>query len=340
GKRGGRELVFDEPVASTVKEALEGFASGRFETQAEVQRFLESKPEFPKDMPGGKIRPYTITRFLKKPIYAGYVESKAFKVSLRPGQHDGIISFETHETIQRRLKDGGYAPARKDINRDFPLRGFVCCGACSKPMTAAWSKGKYRKYPYYKCQTKGCPEHGKSLPRAEVEGKFEDIIRGLTPTDNLFRLVKDLVDQILDQRLAQMEAMRSALRNEITQIETNINELLNRIVETQSSSVISAYENKIEQLEREKFLTAEKLEKAIRPKLTSTQFIELPMRFLSNPWKIWDSGNLVLQRLVLRLVFSERLEYVRGDGYRTPKTTLPFNVLRQFRSEKMEMVMP
>lgn len=35
---GGKILVRDEPSASRIKEALEGFASGRFQTQAEVIR--------------------------------------------------------------------------------------------------------------------------------------------------------------------------------------------------------------------------------------------------------------------------------------------------------------
>lgn len=84
-KRGGKELVFDEPLASIAKEALEGFACGRFETQAEVKRFLESQPDYPKDLPSGKIRSYTVTRFLKKIVYAGYVESKTWNVSPRMG---------------------------------------------------------------------------------------------------------------------------------------------------------------------------------------------------------------------------------------------------------------
>ncbi|MEO1611062.1 MAG: hypothetical protein AAFU55_01700 [Pseudomonadota bacterium] len=34
----------DEPRASILQEALEGYAGGRFETQAEVKRVLESQP--------------------------------------------------------------------------------------------------------------------------------------------------------------------------------------------------------------------------------------------------------------------------------------------------------
>lgn len=44
----GKMLVRDDPVASVVQEALEGYASGRFEAQADVMRFLQSNPLFPK----------------------------------------------------------------------------------------------------------------------------------------------------------------------------------------------------------------------------------------------------------------------------------------------------
>ena len=44
----GRMLVRHEPLASIVQEALEGYASGRFDLQAEVKRWLETQPAFPK----------------------------------------------------------------------------------------------------------------------------------------------------------------------------------------------------------------------------------------------------------------------------------------------------
>src|SRR5690606_3946095 len=45
----GRVLVRDEPMASIIQEGLQGFASGRFETQAELMRFFEQFAEFPRD---------------------------------------------------------------------------------------------------------------------------------------------------------------------------------------------------------------------------------------------------------------------------------------------------
>jgi hypothetical protein len=42
----GQVLVRDEPMASILQEALEGYASGRFQIPVEVVRFLESQPCF------------------------------------------------------------------------------------------------------------------------------------------------------------------------------------------------------------------------------------------------------------------------------------------------------
>ena len=39
--------------------------------------------------------------------------------------------------------------------------------------------------------------------------------------------------------------------------------------------------------------------------------IELALKFLSNPCKLWESGNLTLQKMVLRLAFAEHLAYSR-----------------------------
>ncbi|MDF0596324.1 recombinase family protein [Psychromarinibacter halotolerans] len=333
----GKVLVRDEPNASALQEALEGYASGRFETQVEVKRFLERQPSFPKDLPGGEIRNQRIYDMLTRVIYAGYIEAPNWNVSLRKAQHEGLISFETFEKIQARLKGTAKAPARKDINEDFPLRGFVLCDDCSKPLTACWSQGKSKKYPYYLCPTKGCPSYRKSIKREELEGEFEDVLQTLQPTEGLFALVKAMFRDAWDMRLAQASEDTKGVKANIKQIEKQVDQLLDRIVDASSDSVVSAYEKRIAKLEREKVLAEEKLAKSGKPRHTFEESFEHAMRFLSNPWSIWKNSDLTLKKTVLRLAFVEPLPYRRNQGLRTPNLALPFKALGDICGHKCEM---
>ena len=103
-------LVRDEPVASVVTEALEGFASGRFETQAEVQRHLQDHPLFPKDK-SGIVRHQRVGILLNQCLYAGYLEMPSWGIDMRPAQHEPLIAFDTYRQIQRRMSGGIYARA-------------------------------------------------------------------------------------------------------------------------------------------------------------------------------------------------------------------------------------
>lgn len=92
----GKILVRDEPVASIIQEALEGYAAGRFQLQVEVKRFLESFPEYPKDRKG-EVRNQRVIELLTRVLYAGYVESDDWQVSLRPWRHEELISLEAYK---------------------------------------------------------------------------------------------------------------------------------------------------------------------------------------------------------------------------------------------------
>lgn len=130
----GKVLVRDEPLATVIQQALLGYADGRFQTKAEVKRFLEQCPEFPKNARGG-VTNEEVNRILSRVVYAGYIESEKSNVSLRPARHEGLIDFPTYMRIQERKNEAAYVPARKNLDADFPLRGFVACGDCGNPLS-------------------------------------------------------------------------------------------------------------------------------------------------------------------------------------------------------------
>ncbi|MEM7198394.1 MAG: recombinase family protein, partial [Pseudomonadota bacterium] len=182
---GGKILIRDEPLASIIQEGLEGFASGRFGSQAELVRFFEQYPAFPRDK-HGDVRFQRVNEILSRTIYAGYLDHAAWGVRMLKGQHEPLISLEAHHQIQDRLSGKNRVPARKDVREDFPLRGFIKCGDCGNPLTANWSKSKTgKKHPYYLCFTKGCPSYRKSIRRDALEGDFGALLKRMQPAQKL-----------------------------------------------------------------------------------------------------------------------------------------------------------
>ncbi|UWQ35020.1 recombinase family protein [Leisingera sp. M527] len=336
----GKILTRDEPIASIVQEALEGFAMGRFQSQAEVKRFLESQPAFPKDLSGGLIRQWKVSKMLRRVTYAGYIEAPDWGVSLRKGHHEPLISFETYTRIQERLNGSTRAPARKDLNEDFPMRGFVLCNDCGEPLTACWSKGKTKRYPYYLCDTRGCESYRKSVRRADIDEGFEAFLQALQPTKQLFGLVRDMFIAAWDMRLAQAKKQKSELEKQLRDTSKQVDAFLDRIVNADNPALIEAYEQRLDKLGRERILLEEKAGKIIPPKGRLEEFIELSLEFLSNPWDIYKNGSLAIKKTVQRLAFEEPVRYCRKQGYRTPKITLPFKVLDDLNHQKCDMVPP
>lgn len=178
------------------------------------------------------------------------------------------------------------------------------------------------------------------IRRDVLEGDFAEVVRSLQPSEGLYALVKAMFKDVWTQRMAQAETMLHGLKREAVQVDKKIENLLDRIVDTENPRVITAYEKRLSKLETDKLVLAEKQQNGVKPAHSFDDLFELATNFLANPWKLWESGQLTLKRTVLRLAFSERIAYCRNEGLRTPKTTLPFKVLEGLHRGKCEMAEP
>lgn len=99
-------------------------------------------------------------------------------------------------------------------------------------------------------------------------------------------------------------------------------------------------EARIEKLERQKIVLAERVETTVPPKGRLEDCIELALNFLSNPWNIYKNGDFAMRQTVLRLVFAEPLIYGQNGAYGTPEFSFPFKYLRGLSGAKSGMVLP
>ena len=251
GPTGGRVLVLDEPNASILKEALEGFASGRFQTQVDVQNFLTEKRYCYKGN-FKRVSVEQVKRILTQKLYAGLVFVKSWN-SGSEGNHPAIISTECFDKIQKRLSlKSNKKFSRKCDNEDFPIRGFALCPNCKKAYTGSWTKGRNDIYPYYRCNTKNCNLPKKSIKRDVLEEFFADALKQVAPTQQIIELTKAISIDVYNRRIQHQDSIISGYKNDINELEKQIQSAIDKLIATRIEAVQKGLESKIEILEKEK----------------------------------------------------------------------------------------
>ena len=336
---GARTLVPDEPIASVVRECLEGYACGRFQSIMEVKRHMETFACIKKNAKG-EVYINSAREMLKRPLYAGLVRVPKWGPELYKGIHEPLITVQTWRRIQDRMEGKAYAPARKDLNADFPLRGAVACSSCGNNLTAAWANGRSARYPYYWCQNKDCSEHRKSIRKDQIEGDFESLLRSLRPLPTLFETGRAMLSDVWQMRLDGAKARRDVARSKLSAIERKLATVTDRLLETDSPTIIRTYERQLEKLEDERAELRELSTKTGQPVGQFEDIYRTAMEFIANPWKLWASDALEHKRMLLKLVFPDGLEYCRKTGYRTAETPMIFRLLSGSHTPKCEMVEP
>ncbi len=331
----GKLAVIDEGKGKIIREALEGYACGRFPEQENVRRFLADK-----DINKGKpVYLDYVKRMLVRVFYAGYIEYLPWKVSRRLGKHEGLIDISTYEKIQARLNGKSTTHVKNYLNEDFPLRSFVLCSECNQPYTASWSKGRSSKFPYYRCKTNGCSERNKSTRKVLLETQFEDILRGINPTEGVLKLTKAIIVDLWSKKMATVNEQQGKVAKELGKIDTERARFIDLVGRATDERVVAAYEEKIGSLsEKENTLKGSLSEyEKHRPNIETAA--DIVIDFLKNPLEQWQKGNIYTKKLVLQLVFERNLAYNRKSGFETAFLSLPLRVFTLPVAQKSSVVL-
>ncbi len=328
----GKLLVPDEK-ADAIKEALEGFASDRFRDQADVRKYLESR-----NIKNGKPVYFEyVKRLLSRSIYAGFIEYLPWEVSRRIGHHQAIIGVETYEKVQEKL--GGKKYKRCVEREDFPLRGLVVCSECGRMFTAAWSKGRKNKYPYYRCQRIWCKS--RDVRKETVEGEFIKTLKNLSPKKEAALLAERVIMDVWEKKVSELKHLIEASSKSVRGLEREKEDLVGKIVKMQSDSVLRALEARIEEVDRK---IKDERESSSLKKIDGESYgtaAEVVLGMLKNPAFMWENGGYKGQRLITKLVFVGNPVYDRNLGYGTENLSVAvrlFELIQAQESHDVEVV--
>jgi site-specific DNA recombinase len=124
-------------------------------------------------------------------------------------------------------------------------------------------------------------------------------------------------------RQAQIAQRGKALEDEIRKLDSKIEQLMDGLIETDSDSMIKAYETRIKKVETDRAVLAEKSGQSLRPTRSFDAALRTALDFIAKPHKLWSSGRLCDRHAVLKLAFPGGFQYHRNTGLRTAETPLP-----------------
>lgn len=218
--RKGTNITPDPASAPFIRMAFEEYSSGNhtFETLASYlsQRGLRTRSEK---------RPIKqhMEKVLKNHIYYGEMKvwDKSFKGAFEP-----IISEELFWRCQSTRKTkSAHAQRRTAENPHFPLRRFVLCNLCEKPLTGSTSIGRMgRGYPYYHHQFQGCV-NATFVPAPILETAFSRLLATITPTPQFFALFSEILKRQWFRLAAERREVADQLHGELATLQDERNQV-------------------------------------------------------------------------------------------------------------------
>jgi site-specific DNA recombinase len=315
-KWSGKSLIPDPERAPLVRQIFEDFASGRFTKQEVLARVTDRGLRTRR---GLVVSPQSFGQMLRCTVYIGRIESPEFSVSTR-GDFEPLISEETFYRAQAVSEGRAQVSAPRERNHpDFPLRGFVRCEACGRPLTGSWSKGRNDHYAYYHCQRQ-C--RAVNVSKKKLEGLFADELALLQPTPGYMRLVKDRVLYVWQQLTSEAKDRAAESERRAKAIQQKLDRLDEAYLFAQTIDLTS-YERQRDKL-REEFTLAQMDRHAESIEELDVQgILAFAERVLPRAADLWVQASLDQKQRLQQLFLPEGIAF-DGNRFNRTAVTAPF----------------
>ena len=331
-------LVPDLPNSIYIRDAYTKFASDELLTQKDVQHYLRStglKNSRGKDM---DLWLESVKRLFINPIYAGYIEYPKWSITRRQGVHEGIVSPEIFDEVNKKLSSkrkyfkGG-------LEKDFPLRGVLICSGCGSKMTASWTTGRNDRFPYYRCpNSKNCTVKPKSIRREHVEDDFSKLLKSKKLNEGVLKLARKVTEEVFSKKKLDFQSVVETDKRKLEKLEQEIESIVQKIVQCSNPIVISSLEKRISELADKMSILELKVARSVDFPVELNTSIDRALDFIGNPAHYWQEGDLNQKRLVQSLVFTDAIEYSKNEGFGTANFSLPFKLLRETNGPNSNLV--
>ena len=318
---------------SLVREIFEMYSTGRY-TQTEVLAHFTKLGLRGRN--GEKIQGQRLNKMLQNPLYAGWITCSLLGEERVKGNFVQLVSQEIFDGVQgvRLGKRPTITPHLRN-HPDFPLRMFVRCGACGKPLTASWSSGNGGKYGYYRCPRKACRQVNTRKER--LEGLFVKYLERLKPKPEYVGLLRGIIEDNWKEKQAGSIAERTAMEAQLEKLMGRKQRLVELLVASTLDE--STYKEQVDKIEAEIIVRQIELNEAKMEGFDIEAVLNFAEHLILNASRLWREANIDQKQRLQKVFFPEGMTYLHKE-FGTAATCLFFNHLQVSRPQKSTLVAP
>jgi site-specific DNA recombinase len=249
------------------------------------------------------------------PGLIGVSKYKDEEATLVQGQHTPIITKSLFETVQDVINGRKRnVPTTNRQKDEFPLRGFLKCKKCGRPLTASASKGNGGFYNYYHCQI-GC---GERIKAESANNGITNIINSISAKKNTIELIKSSSKNIFSKSHNFQKDNTSKQKLEIAKVENRINQAKQLMLDGEIS--IGDYKAIKERYEPELRTLQTQIANVSAMSADIKTYLDFVLDTLSKLSQHYVIGDVHTKQLLLGSIFSKKLVFENK-----PYRTIPYN---------------
>lgn len=326
-------ITIDKERAEIIKMAFDKFSTGTY--QMEEIRKLMIKAGF-KSWKNKELSNQTLYKILTDKFYLGIMTVKGQEY---PGTHEMIISEQVFYKCQKLIKKGnkGDNISIARVNETFPLRHFILCPHCGRPLTACMSKSKSgKKYPFYKCYNKNC--HGlKSISKDKLEDEFHDLLKRITPSGIVLKNYKKILIDVFNEKTKEENNSLTSAKEKLAVLQTE----KAKLIEMKKKDLLDDEDFKNEMEKVKQSISETQATACDQPSYNRNTFKEVDKVFkvLSSLAPAYKHASYEDKLKYQSLIFPEKPVFDFSEN-RTPKLSLILQTKRELAQASSPIVVP
>ncbi len=319
---GGRTLVFDPERAPQVAKAFELMASGLHTLTATLDQVTELGLRSAR---GERLILQTFKQVLTNPVYCGRISIPVWNLEAQ-GNFQALVEPDVWWRVQSVLSGDTVSVTPHLRSRpDFPLRGFVLCDKCGRPLTASWSTSRLgRKYGYYHCpSTARCK--ATKVRREALEADFTNLLAELRPQPEYLALFREVVLDVWQGRQKEIEDRRAIWDAELREIKRKRDRLVELYVYQQALAE-EVYQEQMVKLSEAQTLVQLKLHDAQLDEIDIEAVLAFADHLALRADRMWIAASLDQRQRLQKVLYPEGLKTRENQIVRTTPSLLLFSL--------------